>query len=170
MSFRLPKGLTDNEKAKCILANAKVKKSGCIESPYPPAYTKGRFLPYSRIRVPTCGKTILLHRFIYDQLVEEIPERRLVLHKCDNARCINPRHLELGTHIDNARSAIRRARFKPAVGERNFNARFTAQDIPKIIAAVTSGRSMRSVGEDYGVSSSAICAIYNGRSWKHVAR
>lgn len=42
-----------------------------------------------------------MHRYIYKIMRGEIPENKLVRHLCDNPRCINPNHLEIGTQKDN---------------------------------------------------------------------
>lgn len=47
-------------------------------------------------------KTHLAHRVSFACFVGEIPRGMLVLHRCDNPKCINPVHLFLGTHRDNA--------------------------------------------------------------------
>lgn len=41
------------------------------------------------------------HRVSWQIHFGPIPKGKLVLHKCDNKRCVNPNHLYLGTQGDN---------------------------------------------------------------------
>lgn len=43
-----------------------------------------------------------VHRASFVVYNGEIPEGYLVRHRCNNAKCCNPEHLELGTHSDNS--------------------------------------------------------------------
>lgn len=147
-----------------ILSISESDENGCILSPYPPFDYKK--LPYSRLRVN--NRMVLLHRFIYEHKNGSIPTGRLVMHSCDNPRCINPSHLVAGTYRDNVIDRHNKGRANSAVGTRNFNARFVDSDIPKIIDAVDQGESMASVARRLGVSTAAISAIYNKKTWKHI--
>jgi hypothetical protein len=57
------------------------------------------------------GRKYRAHRFSYETYKGEIPEGLLVLHSCDNPRCVNPDHLRVGTNYDNCQDKIARNRF-----------------------------------------------------------
>ncbi len=46
-------------------------------------------------------KTYRAHRFSFEIYKSEIPEGMMVLHECDNRKCVNPDHLIVGSHVDN---------------------------------------------------------------------
>lgn len=58
------------------------------------------------------GKTLLMHRWIYEEMFGTIGAGLVVRHKCDNGECINPEHMELGTQKENVQDMIERGRFK----------------------------------------------------------
>lgn len=50
------------------------------------------------------------HRFAWTWANGPIPKGMMVLHRCDNPPCCNPRHLFLGTNTDNMRDRSLRGR------------------------------------------------------------
>ena len=44
------------------------------------------------------GRQVRAHRYAYEQLVGAVPEGLELDHKCENKRCVNPKHLEPVTH------------------------------------------------------------------------
>lgn len=73
---------------------------------------------------------MLLHRFIYEYYIEEIPEDLIIRHTCDNVLCINPKHLKTGTLKDNARDMVVRGR--ASTGERNGFSKLTDNEVDEI--------------------------------------
>lgn len=51
-----------------------------------------------------------VHRLSYYLTHGEIPPKALILHSCDNRRCINPEHLHLGTPQENSNEMVLRGR------------------------------------------------------------
>lgn len=57
-------------------------------------------------------KTIYAHRASWILCYGSIPEKLIVMHKCDTPSCINPEHLVLGTQKDNMQDALKKGRMK----------------------------------------------------------
>lgn len=56
------------------------------------------------------NKIYYMNRYIYSLYNGEIPENMVIRHKCDNRKCINPEHLEIGTQKDNMQDMVKRGR------------------------------------------------------------
>jgi hypothetical protein len=53
------------------------------------------------------GKYYSTHRISYIKNFGRIPDGLMVLHKCDNRKCVNPSHLYAGSSSDNAHDRYR---------------------------------------------------------------
>lgn len=111
--------------------------------------------PYPTIKVGT-NKKMKIHRFVYEREHGTIPLGMVVRHRCDNTRCINPDHLELGTQTQNMHDMIERGR-NSIIGV----SKLSDEDIVAIRANAT--MLHREIAEMYGVSRAQISRIKSGR-------
>ncbi|HEV2540221.1 MAG TPA: HNH endonuclease [Frateuria sp.] len=88
-----------------------------------------------------------------------------VMHLCDNPACVNPCHLQLGTHTDNMRDMFAKGRRVAAVGESNGRARLTEAQVKEIRA---SGGSQRQIAARFGIANSQVSLIKRRKIWRHL--
>lgn len=110
-------------------------------------------------------KKMLAHRIAYTISKGDIPVDKLVRHKCDNGKCINPDHLELGTHADNMRD--RNERGRTTKGEAHHSAKLTEAQVLEIYAE-KGKTTLLDLATKYSVSKTIISKIWKKTTWKHI--
>ncbi|WP_081075214.1 HNH endonuclease signature motif containing protein [Burkholderia multivorans] len=114
------------------------------------------------------GKNRLAHRVSFELHRGPITGTQDVMHSCDNRKCINPAHLNLGSRRDNMHDMITKGRARKCRGEAHPVAKLTAGAVDQIRARYK--RYSRTDGapalaREFGVSPDAILAVIAGRSW-----
>jgi len=51
------------------------------------------------------------HRFSYELHHGPIPKGMVIMHKCDNRKCVHPDHLKAGTQKENIHDAMKKGRW-----------------------------------------------------------
>lgn len=105
------------------------------------------------------------HRIAYTITKGEIPKGMIVRHKCDNTKCINPDHLELGTHEDNMRDRSERGR--TAQGESHHASKLNNQTAMEVYK-LNGTQSLTETAKRYGITKQSVFKIWNKTSWKHI--
>ncbi len=134
---------------------------------------------YGRIEI--ADKRCQAHRVSWEVHRGPIPDGLSVLHNCpdgDNPRCINPKHLFLGTHLDNMRDMAQKGRAaKTALshpesrprGSRAPSALLTEEAVRAIRSRYAEGGvTLRELALVYGVHKATIGAIVTRRNWRHI--
>jgi hypothetical protein len=113
------------------------------------------------------GKMRYMHRLaLAERLgVDEETMEGVARHRCDNTRCINGNHLELGTYQDNTDDMFERGRQNPPRGERSHTAMLTAEQVMAIRA---SSQSNKAQAKAYGVSTTCISDVRTRKTWSHI--
>ena len=96
-----------------------------------------------------------------------IPSGQCVLHRCDQPSCVNPAHLFLGTHGENA--ADRNQKGRQARGVRHHSAKLTNKHVIEIRHRLALGHKRRHVARDFAVSKQTIDRVVNRQTWRHVS-
>lgn len=115
------------------------------------------------------GKNDWAHRVSYKLFVGLIPEGKIVMHTCDVGSCVNPKHLVVGTYVENSRDMVSKKRH--LFGERSSSNKLSTARAVKIIKTYAAGHmSYSQIARRFCVSVGTIASIVNGRTWKHLER
>ncbi len=109
------------------------------------------------------------HRVSYMLNIGPISVDLLVLHRCDNPSCVNPKHLFLGTHGDNMKDKANKGRAPSHQGTANGCAKLTEHQVLEIRHLY----KMKSLPIDelsyrYKVSKTNIRYIIKRKTWRHI--
>lgn len=110
---------------------------------------------------------ILAHKLSLELHGIVCPPNKIILHSCDNPKCVNPQHLRIGTMLENADDARQKKRNN--YGERNGMARFTEDQIRNMHALRRNGSLLREIATMYGTGKHYVGQIISGRRWGHLA-
>ena len=109
------------------------------------------------------------HRLSYVIAHKIIPDGMCVCHKCDNAKCVNPDHLFLGTKNDNMQDMIQKGRAFHPTGENAPMPKLSAQHVAEIRALYKMGFARKAtLARAYGIGRSAVGQLLLGRAWPDV--
>lgn len=111
-------------------------------------------------------RSLMAHRVSYELAVGSIPEGQMILHSCDNRRCVNPNHLRPGSHMDNM--IDRQIRLRTPRGRKIPQAKLNEDQVREIRKLCINDVRYPVIARQFGVSTSTIQAVAAHKNWKHV--
>ena len=112
------------------------------------------------------GKKRFAHRASYELHHGPIPAGAVVMHRCDNPPCTNPRHLSVGSPADN--NADKHKKGRHAFGTRNGKTHLTDEIVLEIRRQYASGKRKAEIARAFGLSWNGVDSIVSGRTWGHL--
>ena len=106
------------------------------------------------------GKPAYAHRVAIEATAGEV-----VMHSCDNRKCVNPKHLSIGSNKKNSEDMV--AKGRQCSGEQSHLAKLTEEQV-RHIRRLQGMISSRSCGRLFGISKTNVLDIWNKRTWKDV--
>ena len=114
------------------------------------------------------GELIYAHRLALTYATPNLDlTGKVVMHACDNTRCCNPKHLLIGTHVDNQADKYKKNR--QAKGEKNGQSLLNDVQVlqarekykPRLV-------TYKMLAKEYGVCKDTMQKAIRGIYWKHI--
>lgn len=117
---------------------------------------------YGKIKIRP--KTLTAHRFSF--VIHNLHSPEMVLHSCDNRKCVNPHHLRGGNHLDNMSDM--KARSRQATGARHGGTRMSDEQVLELRAMYAAGIKVKAIAVHFGIKKGSVANIACGRFWRHL--
>lgn len=112
---------------------------------------------------------VLAPRVAWSMAYGELSSEQVVCHKCDNPKCVNPKHLFLGTRADNNADMAKKGR--TLNGEYRPQAKLSDLDIALIRETYASGKySQAQVAKMFSISASHVSMVVNRKRRGELSR
>lgn len=107
------------------------------------------------------------HRFAWALENGNIPDGQVVRHSCDNPPCCNPKHLLLGTQLENMGDCVDRGRNNK--GEVTGTSVLTEGEVLQIREKwATRKYRQKDLGREFGVTQNTIHKVVRRVTWQHI--
>ena len=117
-------------------------------------------------RVDGLQERKLAHRLAWELANgQPAPDGLVVMHSCDNPRCVNPTHLSVGTQAENIHDSIRKGRYN-CFGVQKLN----AVQVREIRVLWGRGVLQKDIAARFGIARHTVSGIVHGKSWQHLDR
>ena len=109
------------------------------------------------------GENFYVHRIAYT-IQTDVPSDKVVMHLCDNRRCVRGSHLRAGTQSENIQDAGRKGRTGYCSHPESYTHVKLNFELARQIRESTGLH--REVARQFGVSPTTVCRIKRGQIWK----
>lgn len=113
---------------------------------------------YGKIRVD--DKILHAHVLSWMLFRGNVPDGCEVMHHCDNRACVNPAHLDTGTHLENMQDKVRKGRAGAGIPKRQM----TIDDIRKAKDLKASGMTYTEIQQALGFDSTTLWRAISNRT------
>ena len=106
------------------------------------------------------------HRVSHAIFKGEVPPGKLVMHSCDNKKCVNPKHLSIGNDLDNSRDASMKGLMHPGV--KTYGAVLNDETVRQIRIRFSRGERKNDIARSIGHHRRTVADVVNNKTWRHV--
>jgi hypothetical protein len=120
-------------------------------------------------------RMLLAHVYAVYSIGGDVPIGCVVMHKCDNRKCCNPLHLDVGTQADNIHDMHRKRRHSHGErhsitqrGEGNGRAKLSEHKVHEARRRAAAGESVASIARSFGLGHSTVLSAVRRETWRHI--
>jgi hypothetical protein len=98
-------------------------------------------------------------------LCNRLRPNKFVCHRCDNRKCVNPKHLFIGTPKMNINDAILKGRF--SMGESHYSTKLKIRDITAMRLLKKNGYPSHWISKLWNIGDTTVRKILKNETWKN---